>query len=169
MAIPSPRYIPGIQMPDKRRLVVKRKASIIPAVISPSGQGIQPVRPGFPRRRTEPAVANREFPRQVVVNRQISGIVVTHDSTGISGMTHPLKIKNESAIIVADLFIDTTSFMAWIQFKCRIFQMVYPADSAIRGYIRHIAGQAIHIGSLVFKGVQSIILSISCQHQVSVP
>lgn len=66
-------------------------------------------------------------------------------------MMHSLEAKNESSITVADLFIDTIPFMAWVQFKSRVLQMVYPMNPAVFRSIEHISGQAIYIISTAFQ------------------
>jgi hypothetical protein len=76
----------GVQVPDEGRLVIKRRGRrrpVIPAAGGHPAHGIQPVGQRGAGHRAEPAVADRELLRQVVVDRHVGGVVVTHDTARV--------------------------------------------------------------------------------------
>jgi hypothetical protein len=79
--IPAPRDAVRVQMPHERRLVIQRgevARQVIAAARGAATNRLQPVGPGRPGNRAEPPIANRELARQVIVDRNIGGVVVTH-------------------------------------------------------------------------------------------
>ena len=75
-----------VEVPHERRLVVDRWQVVGPVIAAsggPAGQGVQAIRPGRSRNRTEPAITDGKLAGEMVVNRDVLGTVVTHDRSGV--------------------------------------------------------------------------------------
>jgi hypothetical protein len=84
--IPAPADAAGVQVPHERRQVVQRRQvvrQVIAAARGLAADRVQPVGPGRAGHRAEPAIAHRELPGEVIVDRDIGGVVITHHARRI--------------------------------------------------------------------------------------
>ena len=84
--VPAPGDAMRVEVPHERRLVVDRWQVVGPVIAAsggPAGQGVQAIRPGRSRNRTEPAITDGKLAGEMVVNRDVRGTVVTHDRSGV--------------------------------------------------------------------------------------
>src|SRR6202044_315816 len=83
---PAPGDAVDVEVTCERRLVVERREvvrQVVAAVRGAAGKRVEAVRPGRAGNRAEPAVADGEVPGEVVVDRDVGGVVVAHDPARI--------------------------------------------------------------------------------------
>ena len=77
--IPAPRDTVGIEVPHERRLVVHRREvvrQVIAAARGAAGNRVEAVGPGRAGNRAEPVIANGELSGEVIVDRDVGGVVI---------------------------------------------------------------------------------------------
>src|SRR5215218_3592396 len=95
--------------------MVERGRYIVEAAGRCAGHGVEPVRPGSARYRTEPAIAHAKVLRQVVVNRYLLGGVVTHDNRRVCYVRmRGGKVLNEATVFVRELLRNTPSVVTGV-------------------------------------------------------
>ena len=76
----------SIEVPHERRLVVDRRdieRQVIATAGGTAADCVQAVGPGRPGNGAKPAIADRELAREVIVDRDVSVVVVTHHTTWV--------------------------------------------------------------------------------------
>ena len=160
VAVPAPRNAFGFQLPDERSFGVNRRLLVVLAAGGMPGHGVQSIRPGRSRRGAKPAITNAEISRQMIVHRQILGVVITHDFAGIGGGIFFRKVADEPAVAVAELLGDVAGFMPGVFFhSCRIetANFIFLAVILVEHFIRQAidffaAGLELQIAEHVIEG-----------------
>ena len=102
--VPAPRDLVRLEMAHERRNVVDRDAHAVLAPGRLPAQRVQPIRPGRARHRAEPAVADHELAREMVVHGQLAPVVVAHHHVAELRLLPLLgEVRDEAAHVVAHL------------------------------------------------------------------
>jgi Ser-tRNA(Ala) deacylase AlaX len=139
-AVPAPRDVVRVEVPNKRRLPVDRRhvrRQVIAAAGSAAANRVKTVGPGRARDRAEPPIADRELPREVIVDRDVDRVVVAHHSTRIRGghaatLKRPSETRHEPVHLpLAELQVDRIVGMLRIVRDRGAIEMVDPIGAPI--------------------------------------
>ena len=157
--VPVPRDVVGVEVSHERGMVVDRREVERPVIASAGGataDRVQAVGPGRPGNGAEPAIADRELARQVVVDRDIGGVVVTNHATRIRILDLVVRerlgeARDEAVHLAApDLEVDGAGGVIGIVLDHRAVEMVdrIAAPIVLVGELRP---QTIDIVATTFK------------------
>ena len=105
----------GVELARERGEVVDRDLLRVLAACGAAGEGVEAVRPGGARDGGEPAVADAELAREVVVGGEVGAAVVAHDHVDRGSLRPALGVVgDEAAHPVRDLLGDAGTAVAGI-------------------------------------------------------
>ena len=112
--VPLPRHLRVVEVADERRQVVDRRVGeVLPVSERAAGERVEAVRPRVAGERREPAVADQERLREVVVDGERVGVVVADDDLRVGDVRVLLReVLDEAARVALQLLVDAVGRVA---------------------------------------------------------